>query len=161
MLTLTACSFVMNSRHATPAGEGLHSAAAKMDDLEEITTFIEFSQIVAHSKFAERLGLAPSTKVADLNAVMQIDECLNRLEASHASLMLDNAGLTNMNHGLSQQQFLFQLRYVNANVGTTLLDQRPVDCRKPARFVDNCPLGSHMLESCSTDQSSSVSASHH
>lgn len=81
-----------------------------MHDLEQVATFIEFSQIVARSKFVERLGLTPLTKAADLSTVMQIDEYLNKLETSHASLLLCDPGLTDIDNNLSRQRFLFQLR---------------------------------------------------
>ena len=116
MLTLTACSFIMNSRHGSPAGGGPVHPAAKMHDLEEITTFIEFSQIVARSNFAEGLGIAPPTKIADLNAVMQIDECLNKLESSHASLLLGESALTDTDNNLDRQRFLFELRLAHARI---------------------------------------------
>lgn len=114
MLTLTACSFTMKSRNGSPGG-GFVNSAAVMHELEEITTFIEFSQIVARSNFAERLGLPPSSKAADLRAVMQTDECLNKLETSHTSL-LSESGLTNVNNSLSRERFLFQLRWVETVV---------------------------------------------
>ncbi|KEF57497.1 uncharacterized protein A1O9_05414 [Exophiala aquamarina CBS 119918] len=115
MLTLTACSFILNSRYGSPAGGEPVHPAAKMHDLEEIATFIEFSQIVARSSFAERLGIAPPTKIADLNTVMQIDECLNKLQSSHASLLLSGS-LTKTDDDLDRQRFLFELRLAHARI---------------------------------------------
>jgi len=116
MLTLTACSFIVNSRHGSPASGGLFHLAAPMHDLEEIITFIEFSQIVARSNFAERLDIALPTKIADLNTVMQIDEYLKNLESSHALLLLSESSLTDTGNNLDQQRFLFALRLAHARI---------------------------------------------
>jgi hypothetical protein len=116
MLTLTACSFIMSSTHGTPADGGLVNPASKMHDLEQIATFIEFSQIVARSSFTENLGILKPTKIIDLNTIMQIDERLSILESSHSSLLSNISPLISPDTNPKRQQYLFTLRLAHVRI---------------------------------------------
>lgn len=100
----------MNPRQRSPNGRESSQSAAKMQDLEDMTTFIEFSQLFARSNVAEKLGLGQLTKPADLNTVVQLDDCLNTLETNHALALLSESARADVEDISSQQRLLFQLR---------------------------------------------------
>ena len=111
MVSLASCSFLTETR-SQPLPEHFSSQnAAKMLELNETTNFIMLSQVLSRSSFAARLGLPTPTKTGDLNAVLQIEDCLNRLEKSHALLLLTNAAQMDNDDLSSGQRFLFQVRY--------------------------------------------------
>lgn len=110
MVSLTASSILDSGYH--DRNYECSQSTVKMAELNEITNFIMLSQVLARSSFTERLGLPSLGQATDLNSIMQIDGCLNRLETSFASFAVRDNAQEDAINDQSKQHFYFQLRYV-------------------------------------------------
>jgi hypothetical protein len=70
------------------------------------------SQVLARSSFAERLGLPPLNRNADIKGVMQVEQSLNKVEASGTTLLTANT-LHKTDEYVGKQWFFFRIRCVS------------------------------------------------
>lgn len=110
MVSLSSCSLTYPPYEGID-GDPSTQSVARMSELNEITNFIMLNQVLARHSFADKLGLPVLSKSSDLAAIMQIEDCLDKLETSHASLLLVSTPPTHsQDGGLERQRFLFQIR---------------------------------------------------
>jgi hypothetical protein len=114
MASLSSISFSIDTtRPGILAQESLTDAiAAQMSDIHEITNFIMLSQVLARSSFVERLGLPPLNRNADIKGFMQVEQSLNKVEASGSALLTAN-NLHETDEYVGKQWFFFRIRCVS------------------------------------------------